>query len=276
MLRPCDLVIDAFVAFLRDSHASAFPDAPRAHVRAVERAARMALPRIATTDALYHDLDHTICVVQVGQDLLRGRIVRDGDVGSGDWAHLVAALLCHGVGFCKGAVRGDTERERVIDEDGRTITLQPGQTDAVLWRYAIERSKLFVRDRLRDDPVLDARHVADLVEGGRFPPKREGPRGLAALARDAHLVGTLANPRFPRKLTPFFIEIAEAGLADQLGFDDRASFEESYAESFWERFHPHARGAMELLAFTGAGREWLATLRAHVLRREHAVPGLQG
>lgn len=274
MFRPSDLIIDAFVRFLRDAHEQAFADADPAFGRAIERAARLALPRIATSDALFHDLDHALCVVQVGQDMLRGRIIRDGDVSPADWAHGVAALLCLNVGQCEGAVDGDVGRHRVIDAEGGAMQLPEGSTDGAMWEVANARSQLFVRQRFVFDPVLDAERLAVLIAAGRFPPEpgQAAATGIPALMLDAHLIGILANPRFVSRLTPFFLELQESGMAERMGLTDRTAFHADYPSHFWTAFAPRIQQGMELLAYTGAGRTWLATLRAHVLRREHDVP----
>ena len=68
-------------------------------------AAGMALENIANSDALYHDVDHTILVTLVGQELLRGKHIREGGVTAEDWLHVSVALLCHDIGYVKGVCR---------------------------------------------------------------------------------------------------------------------------------------------------------------------------
>ena len=273
MFRPSDMVIDAFVGFALESHAAAFPAADPSHARAMERALRMALPRIATGTSLYHNLDHTITVVQVGQDLLRGRIIRDGDISSEDWVHVVSGLACLFVGFCQGAVRGDNGQCRVVDTLGATITLARGVSDGGLWVHYVERSKLFVRERFSTDPVLSAGRLVELIEAARFPPLGDDLHsdGSCSIMLSSHLIGGLASPRFRKKLTPLWVEMGESELREGFGFATRADFTAGYVEWFWKRFEPFIPDGMELLTHTGAGREWLANLRAHVLREEHSL-----
>ena len=54
--------------------------------------ARLAVERIANSDALYHDVHHTIMVTLVGQDILRGQIITRR-VTPEDWEHFLLALL---------------------------------------------------------------------------------------------------------------------------------------------------------------------------------------
>ena len=66
--------------------------------------ARLAVERIANSDALYHDVHHTIMVTLVGQDILRGRIITQR-VTPADWEHFLLALLTHDIGYVRGCVR---------------------------------------------------------------------------------------------------------------------------------------------------------------------------
>ena len=56
--------------------------------------AQLALETIATSDAAYHDVNHTILVTSVGQEILRGRHISIGGVTPRDWLHFIVSLLC--------------------------------------------------------------------------------------------------------------------------------------------------------------------------------------
>src|SRR5262249_47688827 len=47
---------------------------------------------IPNSDAPYHDLGHTICVTLVGQEVLRGKHLREGGVSPRDWLHFIISL----------------------------------------------------------------------------------------------------------------------------------------------------------------------------------------
>ena len=47
----------------------------------------MALENIANSDALYHNVEHTILVTLVGQEILRGKHIREGGIACEDWLH---------------------------------------------------------------------------------------------------------------------------------------------------------------------------------------------
>jgi hypothetical protein len=55
--------------------------------------AQLALENIATSDAAYHDVNHTIMVTLVGQEILRGRRISVGGVTPREWLHFIISLL---------------------------------------------------------------------------------------------------------------------------------------------------------------------------------------
>jgi hypothetical protein len=66
--------------------------------------AQIALENIATSDAAYHDVNHTIMVTLVGQDILRGRFISIGGVTPRDWVQFIISLLCRDIGTCVESV----------------------------------------------------------------------------------------------------------------------------------------------------------------------------
>ena len=80
---------------------------------------RLALETIATSDAAYHDINHTIMVTLVGQEILRGRHISVGSVTPRDWLHFIVSLLCHDIGYVRGVGRGDADGQYVTKFGGR-------------------------------------------------------------------------------------------------------------------------------------------------------------
>ena len=109
--------------------------------------ARLLIEQIANTDALYHDLQHTLMVTLVGQEIFRGRFLRMR-VTPDDWVHFTIALLCHDIGYIRGICPGDTATSFVIDDAGNRVTAPRGASDAFLTPYHVDRGKIFVRHRL--------------------------------------------------------------------------------------------------------------------------------
>jgi len=103
-----------------------------AHQDRAERLGSLAQSTIeclGRSDALYHNLEHTLLVTTVGRDILRGRIMTER-IEPSDYDHLIVACLLHDVGYVRGVLRGDTTASFVVDEGGRTVSLPRGASDA--------------------------------------------------------------------------------------------------------------------------------------------------
>src|SRR6201988_4952041 len=110
-------------------------------------AARMALEVIGNSDALYHNVEHTMLVTLAGHDILRGRGLHT-HITASDYAHVIIACLCHDIGYIRGVLRDDDEDGFVVDATGRKITLPRGSSDASLMSYHVDRAKLYVMERV--------------------------------------------------------------------------------------------------------------------------------
>jgi hypothetical protein len=91
-----------------------------------------------------------------------------------DNSHLIVACLLHDIGYVRGILKGDGPNRFVVDENGRSVTLERGASDAALTPYHVDRSKLFVRERFGTSPTLDADRVARAIEFTRFPTGQSG------------------------------------------------------------------------------------------------------
>ena len=138
-------------------------------VELVQSAARLAVDCIGNSDALYHNVDHTMLVTLVGYDILRGRRLLT-ETNASDFAHLIIACLYHDIGYVRGILSGDGDDGYIIDAKGNKATLPRGSSDAALMPYHVDRSKLFVLDRVAKIKLLDATRVANAIEFTRFPP----------------------------------------------------------------------------------------------------------
>src|SRR5450755_5149276 len=70
------------------------------------------------------------------------------------------ACLTHDIGYVRGIVPGDEDGAYVADLTGRKIELPVGSSDAALAPYHVDRSKLFVIERLDDVEEVDAARIA--------------------------------------------------------------------------------------------------------------------
>jgi hypothetical protein len=110
-------------------------------VEIVQSAARLALDCIGNSDALYHNVEHTMMVTLCGYDILRGRRLLK-ETNADDYAHALVACLYHDIGYVRGILNGDSTDGYVVDAKGNKAELARGSSDAALMPYHVDRSKL--------------------------------------------------------------------------------------------------------------------------------------
>ncbi|MBC2743370.1 MAG: metal-dependent phosphohydrolase, partial [Desulfosarcina sp.] len=155
--------------------------------------AHLALENIANSDALYHDVEHTIMVTLAGQSILEGKHLSEGGVSPTDWAHFMIALLCHDIGYVKGICADDAGYLLATGIGKKKIKFPEGSTDAILAPYHIDRSKRFVLERfgkkmlMESGGLLDAELIASYIEMTRFPvpddDRHKDTSGFPGMAR---------------------------------------------------------------------------------------------
>src|SRR5215813_901320 len=182
-------------------------------------AARLALDCIGNSDALYHNVEHTMLVTLAGYDIMQGRaLLKPTDAN--DFAHVIIACLFHDIGYVRGILKDDGPDGYVVDEKGDKTKLPRGASDAALMPYHVDRSKLFVMDRLANSNVVDAARIARAIELPRFPlvetDDQDNDDGL--LLRAADLIGQLGDPHHMRKANALYYEFEEVGMNRQLGY----------------------------------------------------------
>src|SRR4029077_1986252 len=122
-------------------------------------AARLTLECIGTSDALYHNIEHSMLVALVGHDILMGRGLLRSTTPL-DYSNFILACLTHDIGYVRGVVQGDGDGVFVADVNGRTVRLPIGSSDAALAPYHVDRSKLFVIERFDSVEFVDADRIA--------------------------------------------------------------------------------------------------------------------
>jgi hypothetical protein len=199
---------------------------------------------LGRSDALYHNLEHTMLVTSVGRDILRGRIMTER-IEPADYDHLIVACLLHDIGYVRGVLSGDTRTEFVIDKTGKTVSLPRGASDAALAPYHVDRSKIFVFERLAKSPAIDAKRVANAIEATRFPPpparNGSGADLEPRLVQAADLIGQLGDPLYARKANALFYEFEEIGINRQLGYSSPADLTDKYPAFFWNSVSNRSR-----------------------------------
>jgi len=240
-------------------------------------AARLTLECIGNSDALYHNIEHTMLVTLVGHDILVGRALQRTTTAS-DYANFILACLTHDIGYVRGIVQGDEDATYVADLSGRKVQLPVGSSDAALAPYHVDRSKLFVIERLDSVEEVDAARIARAIEYTRFPyvdtPKEEiddlnEEEGL--LLRAADLIGQLGDPNYMRKSNALFHEFEEVGLNKTLGYATPADIVYKFPQFYWTNVAPQIPLAIRYLNVTSSGRQWIANLHSNVFRAEREV-----
>ena len=275
MINPQQILIDALVAKMERSYARMYGDYEAGYSAIIGWAARMALENIANSDALYHDVEHTVMVTQVGQELLKGKHAKEGGVTPKDWLHFSISLLCHDIGYVRGVCLDDKEGKYATGIPGETIAVPPGSTDASMTPYHIERGKLFIRERFKGHKLIDAELIAKNIENTRFPiPKDEDHQGTSdftGLVRAADLIGQLADPNYLRKLPALFHEFEETGANVKLGYKHPGDLQNGYAKFYWNVVIPYVKDGLRYLSITQEGKQWIANLQSHVFAIEHGL-----
>ncbi|GKS69814.1 metal-dependent phosphohydrolase [Nitrosomonas sp. PY1] len=267
MLNLSILKIDALSDVLERNYREVFgPDEP-IYATKLGLAAKLVLEMIANSDALYHDVDHTIMVTLVGQEILRGRHIKT-QLAPVDWFHYTVATLCHDIGYVRGVCAADTRDSFVIDEAGNRVTPPRGASDAFFTPYHISRGKIAVRERLGPLSYYDEERIARAIELTRFPvPDKVDHRETnteAGLVRAADLIGQLADPNHLLKLNRLYYEFVETGEAIKLGYKSPADLVDSYPSFYWNIVSPYIGDAIKYLELTQEGKQWIANLYSNV------------
>ena len=251
MMTVPELATDALEEFLRSYLRHRFGCAETPFTEIVPQAARLALECIGNSDALYHNIEHTLLVTLAGHDILRGRSLHT-QVSASDYAHVIIACLAH--------------------EIGSKVALPRGASDAALMPYHVDRSKLYILDRAERNPMLDEQRIAQAIEGTRFPPDEGGECDEeASIVRAADLIGQLGDPNYIRKANALFHEFEEVGMNRQLGYDSPADIVNRYPQFYWNSVSPHIQTAIGYLNMTSSGRQWIANLYSNVFRAEREI-----
>jgi hypothetical protein len=270
MITVPELAAEALGSYLSSHLSRRFGSTQADLTELIPSVARLALECIGNSDALYHTVEHTMLVTLVGYDIMKGRSLLT-PTSAGDYAHLIVACLLHDIGYVRGILKGDDADGYVIDAKGSRAKLPRGSSDAALMPYHVERSKLFVMDRIATIDALDAARIAHAIEFTRFPTSVElDDQGNeeGSLVRAADLIGQLGDPHYLRKANALYYEFEEVGMNKQLGYASPADLTDLYPQFYWNSVSPHIQTAIRYLNVTSSGRQWIASLYSNVFRAE--------
>jgi hypothetical protein len=279
MLNFRKLMIDYFVEELQRAYGRTYSDMQRPVGNVIAWAGRLALENIANSDALYHNMEHTILVTLVGQAVLEGKHLCEGGVTPSDWMHFTIALLCHDIGYVRGVCRRDRPGVYATGIGDETVEIGHTGTDAALTPYHVDRSKQFVIERfgngLLEGVHVDANVVAAYIEMTRFPapvtPAYQDTRGYGGLARAADYIGQLGDPDYLRKGPALFYEFEEIGANARHGYTHPGDLRTAFPTFYWNVVSPFIQDALRYLRQTQEGKEWIARLEALVFATERQL-----
>jgi hypothetical protein len=273
MMTVPELTADALGSFLAKYMQRRYGSAESRLVELVPSIARIAMECIGNSDALYHNVEHTMLVTFAGYDIMRGRaLLKPTDAG--DFAHVILACLFHDIGYVRGILEGDGSDSYVTDTKGGKTSLPRGSSDASLMPYHVDRSKLFVMDRIGESKIVDASRIARAIEFTRFPspPEPDDPENEEGLlVRAADFIGQLGDPHYLRKANALYYEFEEVGMNRQLGHTSAADLTDLYPQFYWNSVSAHIQTAIRYLNVTSRGRQWIAGLYSNVFCAERGL-----
>ena len=273
MITVPELAAEALGSYLAEHMQRRFGSTDAGLTELIPSAARLALDCIGNSDALYHNVEHTMLVTLVGYDIMKGRALLMPTTMS-DFAHLIIACLFHDIGYVRGILQGDGPDGYVINTKGDKARLPRGSSDAALLPYHVDRSKLYVMDRIGKSKLLDAVRISRAIEYTRFPPQFEADNSdneEGLLMRAADLIGQLGDPHYLRKANALYHEFEEVGMNRQLGYTSPADLTDQYPQFYWNSISAHIQTAIRYLNVTSSGRQWVANLYSNVFRAEREL-----
>ena len=268
------LAAEALGSFLASDIKDRFGSSHARLAELIPFAARLALECIGSSDALYHNVEHTMLVTLAGHEIFKGRALLKPSTPT-DYSNFIVACLTHDIGYVRGIVKGDDDDGYVVDGTGRKVSLPRGSSDAALAPYHVERSQLFVLDRVAAIEELDGARIARAIGFTRFPysltPDEKEIDEDGSLLRAADLIGQLGDPHYLRKANTLYYEFEEIGLNKQLGYETPADLVDKYPQFYWNSISPHIQVAIRYLNVTSSGRQWIAGLYSNVFRAEREL-----
>ena len=275
MLNIQKVLIEAFVKELSENYTETFGMLERENSYILSWFGRLALENISNSDLLYHNVEHTIMVTLVGQEILKGKHLSEGGVTSYDWLHFIIALLCHDIGYVRGICKNDKGDACATGINDEIIEVTRDGTDAVLAPYHVDRGKLFVQERFSQTSFtnIDTGRICSYIEMTRFPIPNDSfyqdTKSYGGLARASDLIGQLGDPQYLRKQPALFYEFSELGLNEKFGYKNPGDLRKDYARFYWNIIRPYIQDALRYLRITQEGKQWIANLHSHVFEVEH-------
>lgn len=275
MFNSTQVIMNTCIEHLQAGYCQTYGSLKPNYAEIIAWAANMSLENIANSDALYHNVEHTALVALVGQEILRGKQIREGKVSCEDWLHFIISTLCHDIGYVKGVCLGDKASENLYATglNEMMICLPYGSTDASLTCFHVDRGKIFIKERFGTHNLIDAQELQDNIELTRFPvpvdEEHSDTSNYPGLTRAADLIGQLSDSRYLKKIPALFCEFEETGTNKILGYHSPDDLRKNYPSFFWNSIFHYIQPALRYLEVTLLGKQIIANLYANVFQVEH-------
>src|ERR1700741_713495 len=114
MITVPELAADALGEFISEYMRRRYASSEAHLTELVPSIARIAIECIGNSDALYHNVEHTMLVTLAGHDILRGRALHS-HMTAEEYAHIIIACLTHDIGYVRGLFKADDKDGYVVD-----------------------------------------------------------------------------------------------------------------------------------------------------------------
>lgn len=277
MFNPTTIVTNSLTESLKAGYRKTYGNLQSDCARLIEQAVSLAVGNIARSDALYHNVEHTVLVTLVGQEILRGKYIREGNISRENWLEAIISWLCHDIGYVKGICSQDRHSQRLYatGTDSNPIYLESSKTDASLTPYHVDRGKMFVQENFADSDSIDVQAIVRNIELTRFPVPNDEEHSCTfnypGLVRAADLIGQLSDPRYLQKMPALFYEFEEIGTNKTLGYRHPGDLRSGYPKFFRNVVSGYIQEALQHLEMTVAGKEIIANLYGNVSTVEQEI-----
>ena len=112
-----ELAAGALGSFLASDMKDRFGSSHARLAELIPFAARLALECIGNSDALYHNVEHTMLVTLAGHDIFKGRALLKPSTPT-DYSNFIVACLTHDIGYIRGIVKGDDAKGGAMSSMG--------------------------------------------------------------------------------------------------------------------------------------------------------------
>ena len=219
----------------------------RSLVEIVPSAARVALECIGNSDALYHNVEHTMLVTLAGHDILRGRALHT-HMTADDYAHVIIACLAHDIGYVRGLFKDDDADGFVIDAAGGKVTVAArliGRRPDASPRRPLEALRDAGGSKASRRSTSSALPMRSKAPDFRPARVRNMTRRRRSFARRISS-GSSAIPTTSGKPTRSTMSLRRSASIASLAMNSPADIVNRYPQFYWNSVAPHIQTEIRL------------------------------